>query len=140
MRYKNLVSCFFQSLFSSVLVPLSVEYACYQIWWKLVFLVTLLPYFQVLPFADILFQYYIFSRIMSIIINGITNIIFSILIIKKKNRHYLSNYIWIHSDDVDHYSVCYLSIIHNRSGLFFIRCLSAYHRLYRSYIIQSIFL
>ena len=140
MRYKNLVSCVFQSLFSSVLVPLSVEYACYQIWWKLVFLVTLLPYFQVLPFADILFQYYIFSRIMSIIINGITNIIFSLLIIKKKNRHYLSNYIWIHSDDVDHYSVCYLSIIHNQSGLFFVRRISAYHRLYRSCIIQSIFL
>ena len=31
MRYKNLVSCFFQSLFSWVLVPLSLEYVCYQI-------------------------------------------------------------------------------------------------------------
>lgn len=140
MRYKNLVSCFFQSLFSSVLVPLSLEYVCYQIWWKLVFLDTLLPYFQVLPFADVLFQYYLLSGIMLIIINGITNNIFSILIIKKKNRHYLSNYIWIQSDDVNHYSVCYLSIIHNWSGLFFIRCLSANHRLYRSCIIQSIFL
>ena len=101
---------------------------------KLVFLDTLLSYFQVLPFADILFQDYIFSGIMLIIINGITNIIFSILIIKKqKNRHYLSNYIWIHSEDVNHYSDCYLSIIHNRSSLFFVRCLSAYYRLYLLY-------
>ena len=87
---------------------------------KLVFIDTLLPYFQVLPFADILFQDYLFSGIMLIIINGITNIIFSILIIKKqKNRDYLSNHIWIRSDDVNHYSVCYLSIIHNQSSLFF---------------------
>ena len=45
---------------------------------------TLLPYFQVLPFADVLFQDYIFSGVMLILINGVTNIVASILIIRKK--------------------------------------------------------
>ena len=34
----------------------------------------MLPYFQVLPFADILFQNFIFSGISLLIVNGITNL------------------------------------------------------------------
>lgn len=45
---------------------------------------TLLPYFSVLPFSDILFQNYIFSGISLLIVNGISNLIASYLIIKDK--------------------------------------------------------
>ena len=44
----------------------------------------MLPYFQVLPFANILFQNFIFSGISLLVVNGITNIVASILLIKKK--------------------------------------------------------
>lgn len=44
----------------------------------------LISYFQVLPFADILFQNFLFSGIALIIVNGITNIIASILLLRKK--------------------------------------------------------
>lgn len=44
----------------------------------------MLPYFQVLPFSKQLFQNYIFSGISLLIVNGITNIIASILLFKNK--------------------------------------------------------
>ena len=44
----------------------------------------LLPYFQVLPFAEILFQNYIFSGIMLFIVNGLTNIVSAVLLFAKK--------------------------------------------------------
>lgn len=44
----------------------------------------MLPYFQVLPFADILFQDFVFSGISLIIVNGVTNIVAAILILCKK--------------------------------------------------------
>ena len=44
----------------------------------------MLPYFQVLPFASILFQNYIFSGIALIIVNGISNTIAFIFIIRNK--------------------------------------------------------
>lgn len=45
----------------------------------------MLPYFKKLPFADILFKDYVFSGIALICVNGITNIISSIFLFKKKN-------------------------------------------------------
>lgn len=42
----------------------------------------MLPYFQVLPFSDILFQDYIFSGIMLIIVNGISNTIATYFLFK----------------------------------------------------------
>lgn len=45
---------------------------------------SLLPYFQVLPFAKVLFQNYIFSGIALLIVNGLTNIIAAIMLIRKK--------------------------------------------------------
>ena len=47
----------------------------------------MLPYFQVLPFADILFQDFVFSGIALIIVNGITQIVTTVLLLKK---HHLS--------------------------------------------------
>lgn len=44
----------------------------------------LLPYFQVLPFSNILFQNYIFSGIALLIVNGISNFIAAYLLIKNK--------------------------------------------------------
>lgn len=43
-----------------------------------------LKYFEVLPFSDVLFQDYFFSGIALIIVNGITNIVATILLLKKK--------------------------------------------------------
>lgn len=54
----------------------------------------LLPYFSVLPFADILFQNYIFAGISLLIVNGITNIIASILLLKKKKLGIILGGIW----------------------------------------------
>lgn len=44
----------------------------------------LLPYFQVLPFADILFQNYIFPGIALLCVNGIPNFIAAALMFRKK--------------------------------------------------------
>lgn len=44
----------------------------------------LLPYFQVLPFADILFQNFIFSGIMLLLINGVSNLVAALLLFMKK--------------------------------------------------------
>lgn len=44
----------------------------------------MLPYFQVLPFADILFQNYIFSGFALLIVNGLTNLISAFLLLRKK--------------------------------------------------------
>lgn len=45
---------------------------------------TVLPYFNVLPFSDILFQNYIFSGISLLIVNGLSNLLAAYLIIKDK--------------------------------------------------------
>ena len=72
---------------------------------------TLLPYFSVLPFSDILFQNYIFSGISLLIVNGISNLIASYLIIKdKKNRFHSWNNIWHNFNGVDNYSIYYFTI------------------------------
>lgn len=44
----------------------------------------LLPYFQVLPFADILFQNYIFSGIALLSVNGLSNLTAALLLLLKK--------------------------------------------------------
>ena len=44
----------------------------------------MLPYFQVLPFANVLFQDFFFSGFALVIVNGITNLIAAILLFKKK--------------------------------------------------------
>ena len=49
----------------------------------------MLPYFQVLPFADILFQNYTFPGIALIIVNGISNTVASILILRNKRIGYI---------------------------------------------------
>ena len=49
----------------------------------------MLPYFQVLPFADIVFQDYVFPGIALIIVNGISNTVASILIIRNKRIGYV---------------------------------------------------
>ena len=51
---------------------------------KLLQMNELLPYFKVLPFSKVLFQNYIFSGIALLIVNGITNVVATYLIIKNK--------------------------------------------------------
>lgn len=45
---------------------------------------TMLPYFQVLPFADVLFQNYTFSGIALLIVNGLSNLTAAVLLLLKK--------------------------------------------------------
>ena len=45
---------------------------------------SMLPYFQVLPFAAILFQNYLFSGIALLIVNGLTNLVAALLLLRKK--------------------------------------------------------
>lgn len=45
---------------------------------------TLLPYFGVLPFADILFQNYLFSGFALLVVNGITNLLAAWLLFRRK--------------------------------------------------------
>ena len=49
----------------------------------------MIPYFQVLPFADVLFQNYIFPGIALIIVNGISNLVAFLLIIRNKRIGYI---------------------------------------------------
>ena len=44
----------------------------------------MLPYFQVLPFADVLFQDLLFSGFALLIVNGITNLTAAVLLLRKK--------------------------------------------------------
>ena len=51
---------------------------------KIMGMEALISYFQVLPFADILFQNFIFPGFALLTVNGITNIVAAILLIRKK--------------------------------------------------------
>ena len=44
----------------------------------------MLPFFQVLPFADVLFQNFLFPGFALLIVNGLTNLTAAILLLKKK--------------------------------------------------------
>ena len=44
----------------------------------------MLPFFQVLPFADILFQNFLFSGFALLIVNGLTNLTAAVLLMRKK--------------------------------------------------------
>lgn len=44
----------------------------------------MLPYFQVLPFADILFQNFVFPGIALLIVNGLTNLVAAYFLFRKK--------------------------------------------------------
>ena len=44
----------------------------------------MLPFFQVLPFADVLFQNFLFSGFALLIVNGLTNLSAAILLLRKK--------------------------------------------------------
>ena len=43
----------------------------------------MLPYFQVLPFADVLFQDFVFSGVALLIVNGLTNLTAAALLLRK---------------------------------------------------------
>ena len=53
---------------------------------KLLQMDNLLSYFKVLPLSGILFQNYIFAGISLLIVNGLSNLIASYLLIKNKKR------------------------------------------------------
>lgn len=76
---------------------------------KLLQMNEMLPYFQVLPFSDILFQNYIFSGICLLIVNGISNLVAAYLNKKQKNRHNIRNSIWIYTYALDYNSIYHFS-------------------------------
>lgn len=50
---------------------------------------SLLPYFQVLPFADTLFTNFLFSGLMLLLVNGLTNITAAVFLFLKKKIGYI---------------------------------------------------
>ena len=44
----------------------------------------MLPYFQVLPFSDVLFQDFLFSGFALLIVNGVTNLTAAVLLLRKE--------------------------------------------------------
>lgn len=54
----------------------------------------MLPYFQVLPFAEVVFQDYIFSGISLLIVNGLSNLIAAILLFRRKKAGILLGGTW----------------------------------------------
>lgn len=54
----------------------------------------MIPYFQVLPFADVLFQNLIFSGVMLLIVNGISNLISAGLLFCKKKAGIITGMIF----------------------------------------------
>lgn len=61
---------------------------------KLLSMDVILPYFKVLPFADMLFSNYIFSGMMLLIINGITNFVAAGLLLAKKKSGIITSMIF----------------------------------------------
>ena len=51
---------------------------------KTLYMDQMLPFFQVLPFADMLFQNFLFSGFALLIVNGLTNLSAVILLLRKK--------------------------------------------------------
>ncbi len=82
---------------------------------KLLQMNEMLPYFQVLPFSDILFQNYIFSGICLLTVNGISNLVAVYLIIK--NRNNIRNSIWIHTYALDYNSIYHFSNEYNVNNI-----------------------
>ena len=46
----------------------------------------MLPYFQVLPFSEVLFRDFVFSGFALLIVNGLTNLTAAVLLLRKKKR------------------------------------------------------
>lgn len=51
---------------------------------KLMGMEAMIPCFQVLPFADVLFQNFVFPGFALLIVNGLTNLTAAVLLLKKK--------------------------------------------------------
>ena len=51
---------------------------------KLLHMDAMLPYFQKLPFADVLFQDFLFSGFALLIVNGLTNLTSAVLLLRKQ--------------------------------------------------------
>ena len=51
---------------------------------KLLHMDAMLPFFKKLPFADVLFQDFLFSGIALLIVNGLTNLTAAVLLLRKK--------------------------------------------------------
>lgn len=69
----------------------------------------MLPYFQVLPFASVLFQNFTFSGIALLIVNGLTNLTAAVLLLKNRRAGaHPGRDIRRNADAVDLHSVLYL--------------------------------
>ncbi len=80
----------------------------------------MLPYFQVLPIADVLFQDYFFLWIKLILVNGVTNVVATVLVlINKKTWIHIGNNLRNHIDVMDYHSVYHLSILYDRFAAFY---------------------
>ncbi len=91
----------------------------------------MLPYFQVLPFAEIVFQNFTFSGIALLIVNGISNLTAAILLLKKKkSRNNSRRNFRNHAYALDLYPVLYISAKLYVYYIFYLWILSGYNSIY----------
>ena len=92
----------------------------------------MLPYFQVLPFADILFLNFTFSGWALLIVNGLTNLTAAgLLLAKKPAGIMLGRYIRHNADAVDLHTVLYIPTQLHVYNLFHLRHGTVYYRIFR---------
>ena len=90
----------------------------------------MLPYFQVLPFADIVFQDFRFSGWALLIVNGLSNLTAAgLLFAKKAVRRGARRHVWCDTDALDLHSVLYVPAEFHVHNLLHFRCGAGYHRI-----------
>ena len=92
----------------------------------------MLPYFQVLPFADVVFQDFTFSGWALLIVNGLTNLTAAgLLLAKKHSGVVLGGRVRRDADAVDLYSVLHVPAEFHVHDLLHLRPGAGGHRLCR---------
>lgn len=81
----------------------------------------LIPFFQVLPLADRLFQNLIFSGIALLIVNGLTNLAAAADLSKKAKRAFPRRPFRHHADALDRHSVYHFPVQFHVYRLFLLR-------------------
>lgn len=70
----------------------------------------MLPFFQKMPLADVLFQNFVFSGISLLIVNGLTNLTAAVLLLRRKHAGVvLGGFFGITADVVDLHSILAVS-------------------------------
>lgn len=87
----------------------------------------MLPYFQVLLFAEYVFQDFVFSGIALLIVNGLSNLIAAGLLLRGKSGRYTGRRVRRYAHALDMHTVCYIPAERDVHAVFHIRlCAGVY--------------